>query len=142
MGQVMRLSLAPDPSPPTLYPELRFCSPLAASSFYPSSSSPKTETTTQHLLMLFFCSRIPHSNRAFQHIHTLAQKHPHTKFVSIVGDKCIPNLPDTRLPMFIIYRRGEVLNQIVAWGAGRERGVEGRSSCPSIRVQVTSVFLL
>lgn len=69
--------------------------------------------------------RIPHSERAAEHVRTLAQRHPHTKFVSIVGDKCIPNLPDVRLPMFIIYRKGEVLNQLVAWGADRERKIEG-----------------
>ncbi|KIP10289.1 hypothetical protein PHLGIDRAFT_65912, partial [Phlebiopsis gigantea 11061_1 CR5-6] len=68
---------------------------------------------------------IPRSDLAFEHVRILAQRHPHTKFVSIVGDKCIPNLPDTRLPMFIIYRKGEVLNQIVAWGADRERKIEG-----------------
>lgn len=27
--------------------------------------------------------------------------------------------------MFIIYRRGEVLNQLVSWGADRERRIEG-----------------
>ena len=70
---------------------------------------------------------IPHSDRAFQHIRTLAERHPTTKFVSIVGDKCIPNLPDARIPMLIIYRNGEVLNQIVSWGADRERRVEGKN---------------
>ena len=69
--------------------------------------------------------RIPHSDRAAQQVQILAQRHPHTKFVSIVGDKCIPNLPDARLPMIIIYRKGEVLNQLVAWGADRERKIEG-----------------
>ncbi|KAI0078150.1 thioredoxin-like protein [Panus rudis PR-1116 ss-1] len=68
---------------------------------------------------------IPRSDRAFEHVRILAERHPTTKFVSIVGDKCIPNLPDTRVPMFIIYRNGEVLNQIVAWGADRERKIEG-----------------
>jgi len=67
---------------------------------------------------------IPRSERTFEHLRILAQRHPHTKFVSIVGDKCIPNLPDTRIPMLIIYRKGEVVNQIVAWGADRERKVE------------------
>ncbi|OCH90639.1 thioredoxin-like protein [Obba rivulosa] len=67
---------------------------------------------------------IPRSDRAFEHVRVLAQRHPHTKFVSIVGDKCIPNLPDTRVPMFIVYRKGEVINQIVAWGADRERILE------------------
>ena len=72
--------------------------------------------------------RIPHSDRAKELSTVLAQRHPHTKFVSIVGDKCIPNLPDARLPMLIIYRKGEVLNQLVAWGADRERRVEGACS--------------
>ncbi|OBZ75108.1 Phosducin-like protein 3 [Grifola frondosa] len=67
---------------------------------------------------------IPCSDRASEHVQILAQRHPHTKFVSIVGDRCIENLPDARLPMFIVYRKGEVLNQIVAWGADRERKIE------------------
>ncbi|KAF9265818.1 thioredoxin-like protein [Marasmius fiardii PR-910] len=67
---------------------------------------------------------IPRSDRAFQHVRTLAARYPRTKFVSIVGDKCIPNLPDSRVPMFIIYKKGEILNQVVAWGADRERRIE------------------
>ena len=68
---------------------------------------------------------IPHSDRTFEHIRALATRHPRTKFVSIVGDKCIPNLPDTRIPMVIVYRKGDIRNQVVAWGADRERRVEG-----------------
>ncbi|CAL1703395.1 unnamed protein product [Somion occarium] len=67
---------------------------------------------------------IPRSDRAFEHVRILAERHPSTKFVSIVGDKCIPNLPDSRVPMFIIYRNGEVLNQIPSWGGDRERRIE------------------
>ncbi|KAJ7066749.1 thioredoxin-like protein [Mycena amicta] len=67
---------------------------------------------------------IPHSDRAFQYIRTLAARHPRTKFVSIVGDKCIPNLPDSRVPMFIVYKKGEILNQVVSWGADRERTLD------------------
>ncbi|KAJ8093609.1 Proteolipid protein 2 [Marasmius tenuissimus] len=67
---------------------------------------------------------IPRSDRAFEHVRTLAARYPRTKFVSIVGDKCIPNLPDSRIPMFIIYKKGEILNQVVAWGADRERRPE------------------
>jgi len=48
---------------------------------------------------------IPRSDRAFQHIRTLAERYPRTKFVSIVGDKCIPNLPDSRIPMLIVYKK-------------------------------------
>ncbi|KAF5379877.1 hypothetical protein D9757_007187 [Collybiopsis confluens] len=67
---------------------------------------------------------IPRSDRAFEHIKTLAARYPRTKFVSIVGDKCIPNLPDGRIPMFIIYKKGEIRNQVVAWGADKERRIE------------------
>ncbi|KAI0059135.1 thioredoxin-like protein [Artomyces pyxidatus] len=68
---------------------------------------------------------IPRSDRAYEHVRTLAAKHPRTKFVSIVGDKCIPDLPDSRVPMFIVYRRGEIINQITSRGADKERKLEG-----------------
>lgn len=71
---------------------------------------------------------IPPSDRAHAHVLTLATRHPRTKFVSIVGDKCIPNLPDSRVPMFIVYRKGQIVNQITAWGSGREQKLEGRLS--------------
>lgn len=70
-------------------------------------------------------SRLPRSDRAFGHIRELAERYPRTKFVSIVGDKCIPNLPDAHVPMFIVYRKGDIKNQLLAWGADRERRVEG-----------------
>ncbi|KAI0831672.1 thioredoxin-like protein [Trametes gibbosa] len=76
------------------------------------------------VVVLLYKDGIAHSDRAKEYINIIAQRHPHTKFVSIVGDKCIPNLPDARLPMLIIYRKGEVLNQLVAWGADRERKIE------------------
>ena len=69
--------------------------------------------------------RIPRSDRAFEHIRILAARHPRTKFVSIIGDKCIPNLPETRVPMLIVYKKGDIRNQVVAWGADRERRLEG-----------------
>lgn len=74
-------------------------------------------------------TRLPRSERTFEHVRSLAQRHPKTKFVSIVGDKCIPDLPESRQPMLIIYRDGEVQNQIVAWGGDRERRLEGESGC-------------
>lgn len=84
-------------------------------------------TPILHLLLLRIhrVFSIPRSDRAFEHVRVLARRHPDTKFVSIVGDKCIANLPDVRIPMFIIYRKGEVVNQIVAWGGDRERKIEG-----------------
>ncbi|OJA21535.1 hypothetical protein AZE42_01795 [Rhizopogon vesiculosus] len=60
---------------------------------------------------------IPRSDRTFEHIRSLASRYPHSKFVSIVGNKCIADLPDSRIPMLIIYRKGEIRNQLIAWGA-------------------------
>ncbi|KAF8558498.1 GTPase inhibitor [Imleria badia] len=67
---------------------------------------------------------IPRSDRTFNHVRDLAARYPRTKFVSIVGNKCIADLPDTRIPMLIVYRKGEIKNQLVAWGADRERRLE------------------
>lgn len=69
---------------------------------------------------------VARSDRTMAQMQTLAQRYPRTKFVSIVGDKCIPDLPDSRIPMIIIYMGGEILNQVVAWGADRERRIEGK----------------
>jgi hypothetical protein len=77
---------------------------------------------------LTLSDRIPRSDRAYIHVRTLAARHPRTKFVSIVGDKCIPNLPDSRVPMLIVYRKGEIVTQITAWGSDRERRLEGGST--------------
>ncbi|KAH7928197.1 thioredoxin-like protein [Leucogyrophana mollusca] len=67
---------------------------------------------------------IPRSDRTFGHIRTLAERHPRSKFVSIVGNKCIQDLPDSRVPMLIIYRKGEIRNQLISWGADKERQLE------------------
>ncbi|KAF8123753.1 thioredoxin-like protein [Boletus edulis] len=67
---------------------------------------------------------IPRSDRTFNHLRDLAARYPRTKIVSIVGNKCIADLPDSRIPMLIIYRKGEIRNQLVAWGADRERRLE------------------
>lgn len=56
-------------------------------------------------------------------LDTLAAKYPATKFVSIVGDKCIPNYPDKNLPTMLIYRNGELHRQIV--GLRPEIGLDG-----------------
>lgn len=70
-------------------------------------------------------NRLPRSERAYEHIRALAERHPNTKFVSIIGDKCIPNLPESRVPMIIVYRKGEVVTQILSWGADKERSLDG-----------------
>ncbi|KZO95255.1 thioredoxin-like protein [Calocera viscosa TUFC12733] len=68
---------------------------------------------------------IPASVRLGDQLTELARRHPHTKFVSIVGDRCIPNYPDRNIPTLLMYRKGEMTNQIVAWGVAHERTIEG-----------------
>ncbi|KAK0546967.1 Proteolipid protein 2 [Tilletia horrida] len=60
------------------------------------------------------------------YLDTLAAKHPSTKFVSIVGDKCIPNYPDRNLPTLLIYKNGDLHRQIV--GLRPEIGLDGMNT--------------
>jgi len=76
------------------------------------------------VVCLLYKDGLPRSERTFQHIRSLAQRYTRTKFTSIVGDKCIPNLPESRVPMIIAYRKGDIRHQIVAWGADKDRQPE------------------
>lgn len=62
----------------------------------------------------------PASERTFEFIRELASRYAQTKFVSIVGDKCIPNYPDHNLPTLILYRNGKMVDNLVAWGANEK----------------------
>ena len=84
-------------------------------------SSPQILVSSMHA----FYDSIPRSDRAHVYIRTLATCHPRTKLVSIVADKCTPDLPDSRMPMSVVYRNGQIVTQITAWGLGRERTLEG-----------------
>lgn len=71
-------------------------------------------------------------------LDTLAAKYPATKFVSIVGDQCIPNYPDRNLPTLLIYRNGELHRQIV--GLRPEIGLDGmKTKCEDIELLLTAV---
>ncbi|TKY90833.1 hypothetical protein EX895_000831 [Sporisorium graminicola] len=72
------------------------------------------------------------------YLDTLAAKYPSTKFVSIVGDQCIPNYPDRNLPTLLIYRNGELHRQIV--GLRPEIGLDGmKTKCEDIELLLTAV---
>ncbi|KAL0947550.1 hypothetical protein HGRIS_013645 [Hohenbuehelia grisea] len=86
-----------------------------------------TEGKGTPVVCFLYKDGLPQCERAHDFVRVLAQRHPRTKFVSIIGDKCIPNLPDSRLPMFIIYRKGEVLTQLIAWSARRQGTIDGLS---------------
>ena len=47
------------------------------------------------------------------HLDLLAAKYKQVKFVSIIGDKCIPNYPDRNLPTLLIYGQGDLKYQQV-----------------------------
>jgi len=64
------------------------------------------------------------SATTFDHLRKLAAQYRKTKFVSIVGDKCIPNYPDHNLPTIFVYRKGEIVTQQVAWGSSKPRSLE------------------
>jgi len=64
------------------------------------------------------------SELAAQFVNDLALRYPHTKFVSIVGDKCIPNLPDERVPMILVYIGGEIAKQLIGWKGQRVEELE------------------
>ncbi|KIJ44169.1 hypothetical protein M422DRAFT_208480 [Sphaerobolus stellatus SS14] len=68
----------------------------------------------------------------------LARRHPQTKFVSIVGNKCIPNYADNLCPTLIIYRGGEVTRQTVAWGVDRERSIAELEAMLILSLAITS----
>ncbi|KAJ1030093.1 hypothetical protein NDA16_001006 [Ustilago loliicola] len=72
------------------------------------------------------------------YLDTLAAKYPATKFVSIVGDQCIPNYPDRNLPTLLIYRNGDLHRQIV--GLRPEIGLDGmKTKCEDIELLLTAV---
>ena len=50
-------------------------------------------------------------------LNQLAQLYPSTKFISIISDHCIENYPDKNCPTMIIYRKGEMMGQIVGLSA-------------------------
>ncbi|WFD42088.1 Proteolipid protein 2 [Malassezia psittaci] len=60
------------------------------------------------------------------YLEQLAAKYPNTKFVSIIGDQCIPDYPDKNLPTLLIYRAGELRRQIV--GLRPEIGLDGMNT--------------
>lgn len=63
----------------------------------------------------------PSSVQLLAQLRVLAKRYPRTKFVSIVGNKCIENYPDRLQPTLILYRGGEVAAQVVSWGKDRVR---------------------
>jgi len=64
-----------------------------------------------HYLDFWLNLRIPACKLLANHLNVLAAKYPETKFVSIIGDHCIPNYPDSILPTWVIYGEGDLIRQ-------------------------------
>lgn len=72
------------------------------------------------------------------YLDRLAAKYPATKFVSIIGDQCIPNYPDKNLPTLLIYRNGNLHRQII--GLRPEIGLDGvKTKCEDIELLLTAI---
>ncbi|KAJ1310252.1 hypothetical protein OPQ81_006994 [Rhizoctonia solani] len=63
-------------------------------------------------------------SRLTEHLKILAARYPSTKFVSIIGSKCIENYPDRHLPTLFFYRNGNPVSQVTAWGKDRPRTLQ------------------
>lgn len=75
------------------------------------------------------------------YLDRLAAKYPATKFVSIVGDQCIPNYPDKNLPTLLVYRNGDLHRQIV--GLRPEIGLDGiKTKCEDIELLLIAVGVI
>lgn len=72
------------------------------------------------------------------YLDRLAAKYPATKFVSIIGDQCIPNYPDKNLPTLLVYRNGELHRQII--GLRPEIGLDGmKTKCEDIELLLVAI---
>ncbi|GAA5936687.1 uncharacterized protein JCM15063_001957 [Sporobolomyces koalae] len=64
-----------------------------------------------------FKDYIPESKVLMPILDQLASLYPSTKFVKIVSDHCIENYPDKNVPTMLIYRKGQMMGQVVGLGS-------------------------
>lgn len=83
----------------------------------------KKERKGTGVVCFLYKDSIEESRLLSGYLDRLAAKYPATKFVSIIGDQCIPNYPDKNLPTLLIYRNGNLHRQII--GLRPEIGLDG-----------------
>ncbi|GAA5891083.1 hypothetical protein JCM5296_007371 [Sporobolomyces johnsonii] len=69
------------------------------------------------VVCVLFKDYIPESKHLLPILDQLAALYPSTKFVKIVSDHCIENYPDKNVPTMLVYRKGQMMGQIVGLGA-------------------------
>ncbi|CAO1635551.1 unnamed protein product [Sympodiomycopsis kandeliae] len=100
--------------------------------------STKKERKGTGVVCLLYKDAIEECRLLSGYIDRLAAKYPATKFVSIVGDQCIPNYPDKNLPTLLIYRNGNLHRQII--GLRPEIGLDGlNTKCEDIELLLTAI---
>jgi len=73
------------------------------------------------IVVIMYKDGDPPSTLLLSQLRILAKKYPRTKFVSIIGNKCVEGYPDRLQPTLVLYRNGEVMAQVVSWGKDRPR---------------------
>lgn len=78
---------------------------------------------------------IPESKLLLPILDQLASLYPSTKFVKIVSDHCIENYPDKNVPTMLIYRKGQMMGQVVGLGSvgGMKATLRGKSNLVTSR---------
>ncbi|GAA5871630.1 hypothetical protein JCM16303_000814 [Sporobolomyces ruberrimus] len=69
------------------------------------------------VVCVLFKDYIPESKLLLPILDQLASLYPSTKFVKIVSDHCIENYPDKNVPTMLIYRKGQMMGQVVGLGS-------------------------
>ncbi|TNY21882.1 thioredoxin-like protein [Rhodotorula diobovata] len=69
------------------------------------------------VVCVLFKDTVPESKKLMPLINELASLYPSSKFVSIVSDHCIENYPDKNVPTLLVYRKGQLMGQIVGLGS-------------------------
>lgn len=77
-----------------------------------------TEASQKHWVVCFlYKDGLPACNLLRALLQQVASDYPGTKFVSIIGNHCIPNYPDRNLPTLLIYGHGDLRKQLVGMAA-------------------------
>ncbi|WFD29642.1 Proteolipid protein 2 [Malassezia sp. CBS 17886] len=89
----------------------------------PPPGAPSTDHNGTGVVCFLYKPGLEECELMKRYLDVLADRYPNSKFVSMIGDQCIPNYPDKNLPTLLIYRGGEMRRQIV--GLRPEIGLDG-----------------
>lgn len=83
---------------------------------YVSEVNEAPKGTNQHLgayvVLHLYQSYLEKCNLVNMHLQSLSKGYPNVKFIKILSTRCIENFPDSNLPCIIIYKDGQLQNNI------------------------------